>query len=195
MPDISEFPNFSLAQWKNWFVSTAQLVLSRCPDEGVTIFYQTDIKYEGAWIDKGYLCQKAAEIEGHHLLWHKIVCRAPAGQITFGRPAYAHMLCFSKGLLADVSKSTTDVIPQTGESTWTRGMGVEACLAACKFILDQTPTRVIVDPFCGHGSVLAVANSLGLEAIGVELGPKRAKKAAQLKFLDNQFIFTDSPTA
>ncbi len=182
MPDVSEFPSLTLAGWKDWFVRTASLVLSRCPDDGVTLFYQTDIKKDGTWVDKGYLVQKAAEQSGHSLLWHKVVCRAPPGNITFGRPAYSHLLCFSRGLRLDLSKSTADVLPQAGEVTWTRGMGVQACLVACRFVLENTSTRTIVDPFCGHGSVLAVANSLGLDAVGVELSRKRAKKARALQF-------------
>jgi hypothetical protein len=184
MPDASEFTSLSLAEWKEWFVRAATLVLSRCPDEGVAIFYQTDIKKEGTWVDKGYLCQKAAEQTGHALLWHKIVCRAPAGSVTFGRPSYSHILCFSRRVRAEVSRSTADVIAKAGEVTWTRGMGVDACRLACRFVLENTLTRTIVDPFCGHGTVLAVANELGLDAIGVELGPKRARKARNLKVDD-----------
>jgi hypothetical protein len=180
LPDASEFPSLTLDQWKAWFVQAAKLVLSRCPPEGVAIFFQTDLKKDGAWIDKGHLCQKAAEETGHALLWHKIVCRAPAGAVTFGRPAYSHMLCFSAAARADLARSTADVLPQAGETTWTRGMGTQACQAACKFVIEHTPTRVIVDPFCGHGTVLAIANELGLDAIGVELSRKRAKKARGL---------------
>jgi hypothetical protein len=181
MPDVSEFPSLTLDEWKEWFVRTASLVLSRCPDEGVSIFYQTDIKKEGTWVDKGYLVQKAAEQSGHALLWHKVVCRTPPGSITFGRPAYSHLLCFSRGIRADLSKATADVLPQAGEVTWTRGMGVQACLVACQYVLRNTSTRTIVNPFCGHGTVLAVANALGLEAVGVELSRKRAKKARSLR--------------
>jgi len=181
LPDASEFPSLSLAEWKAWFVRAAGLVLSRCPDEGVTIFYQTDVKKEGAWVDKGYLCLKAAEALGHELLWHKVVCRRPPGTITFGRPAYSHLLCFSRGVRVDLGRSTADVLPEAGDVTWTRGMGVRACLAACRFVEQNTSTRTVVDPFCGHGTVLAVANALGLEAVGVELSRKRAKKARALR--------------
>lgn len=181
MPDYSEFPSITLNEWKAWFTRSAELVLSACPDDGVAIFYQTDSKKNGAWIDKSFLCQKAAEQTGHELLWHKIVCRAPVGNITFGRPGYSHLLCFSKGLKADISRSTQDVLPMAGKSTWTRGMGDQACLFACRYILENTTTRTIVDPFCGHGLVLAIANQLGLNAVGVELSRKRAKKARTLE--------------
>jgi hypothetical protein len=181
LPDRGEFAQWTLDQWKDWFVDAAALVLSRTPDEGVAIFYQSDIKVDGAWIDKAYLVQKAAERTGHSLLWHKIVCRAPVGNITHGRPAYSHVLCFSKGVRAEMARSTADVLPEAGETTWTRGMGLRACEMACRFVLEHTATRTVVDPFCGHGTVLAMATHLGLGAIGVELGGKRARKARALR--------------
>jgi hypothetical protein len=177
MPDISEFPQFTLEQWKTWFIDAASLVLSSCPDDGVTIFYQTDIKYEGAWVDKSYLCQKAAEKMGHELIAHKIICRAPPGSVTFGRPGYSHLICFSKQIRPLIKKALVDVMPKAGESSWTRGMGLEACKLACRFVTFHTASHTIVDPFCGHGAVLAVANEMGLNAIGVELSRKRAKAA------------------
>jgi tRNA G10 N-methylase Trm11 len=39
---------------------------------------------------------------------------------------------------------------------------------------------LVVDPFCGHGTVLAVANALGLDALGVELSPRRCRAARAL---------------
>lgn len=180
LPDYSEFPQYSIDQWKSWFIDTAALVMSRCPDEGVSIFYQTDLKKDGIWIDKSFLIQTAAEKMGHSLLWHKFVCRTPPSSVTFGRPGYSHLLCFSKSLRLDIKNSITDVLPHPGSTTWTRGMGIDACLFACRFVLNQTSTRTIIDPFCGHGTVLAAANSLGLNAIGVEIGKKRAKKSALL---------------
>ena len=181
LPDYSEFKSMSLDEWKQWFLTAAKLVLSRCPSAGVVIFFQSDIKHEVVWIDKGYLCQKAAEEAGHVLLWHKIVCRFAPGKSSFGRPAYSHLLCFSRAAMLDGAGVMADVLPQTGEVTWTRGMGMDACIAACQFILSQTRSHTVVDPFCGHGTVLAVANSLGLNGIGVELVARRAQKARSLK--------------
>ncbi len=180
MPDYSEFPSWSLEQWKLWFVRSARMVMEKCPDDGVAIFYQRDRKREGCWVDKAFLIQKAAEEIGMAQLWHKIVCRAPPGNTTFGSPAYSHLLCFSKGIREELQKSTMDILPQAGKTTWTRGMGTQACQFACKFILANTASHTIVDPFCGHGTVLSVANQLGLHAIGVELSRKRAEKASEL---------------
>lgn len=181
LPDISEFPGYSLEEWKQWFFDTASLILDKTSPEGVTIFFQSDIKYEGRWVDKAFIIQKAAEQLNHYLLWHKIFCRAPAGTIMFGRPAYSHMLCFSRTVIPDLSKSTADVIPDLGEKTWARGMGLEASLMAATFIKKQTSTTTLINPFCGEGSVLAAANYVGLNAVGIERSQKRARKAELLQ--------------
>lgn len=181
LPDYSEFSHLSLNEWKEWFVNAAKLVLASCPDDGITLFFQTDIKVEGAWVDKSFLCQQAAQAMGSELIAHKIICRLPAGTATQGRPSYSHLVCFSKKIRMNLSKASPDVLPIAGETTWARGMGVKACRLACEMILQNTQTRTIVDPFCGHGTVLAVANNMGLNAIGVELSRKRVKKAQNLK--------------
>lgn len=180
LPDISEFPTYSLSDWKQWFTQTAELIISKTPEDGVTLFYQSDIKHEGVWVDKGYLCQKAAENLGHELLWHKIACRSPAGTTTFGRPAYSHLLCFSKGLKIDIQKSSADIIPDLGEKTWQRGMGLEATISMARFVAEQTSSKTIVNPFCGEGSILAAANAFHLNSVGIERSPKRAEKARKL---------------
>ncbi len=161
-------------------MNAGRAALAATPDNGVTIFYQSDIKRDGTWVDKSYLCQKAAEAEGRALLWHKIVCRHPAGSVTYGRPSYSHILCFSKEVRAPVEASTADVLPEAGEKTWTRGMGIEACLLVARFIAEHTQTTTVIHPFCGEGSMLAAANALGLSAIGIERSPKRAEKARKL---------------
>jgi hypothetical protein len=181
LPDISELGKGSLPGWQEWFREAAMRVLQACPDEGVAIFYQTDIKREGVWVDKSYLCQQAAERTGHALLWRKVICRVPPGRVTFGRPAYAHLLCFSRGIRADPAHSTADVLAEGGPFLWARGLGLDACAVGCRFILEHTNTRTVVDPFCGVGTVLAVANALGMNAVGIELHHKRARKAEQTR--------------
>jgi len=181
LPDISEFPSYTINQWNDWFIRAASLIISKTPDDGVAVFYQSDIKLKGVWIEKGYLCQKAAESSGHHLLWHKIACRAQPGHTTFGRPGYSHILCFSKNLRVDLRKSSADVIPDIGDKIWARGMGINACLMIAKFIAEQTSSTTIVNPFCGHGSMLAAANVFNLSAVGIERSPKRSEIARELK--------------
>ena len=186
LPDVSGLavsgsPAQALEQWRTWFIDAAALVMTATVDQGATVFYQTDIKREGTWVDKSYLCHLAAERAGSALLWHKIVCRAPAGQVGFGRPQYTHLLCYSRGVRDRVAQSYADVLPSTGRMTWSQAMGVDACEFACRYVLSHTSTRTIVDPFCGVGTVLAVANRLGMNAIGVELSRRRAGKARRLQ--------------
>jgi hypothetical protein len=63
-------------------------------------------------------------------------------------------------------------------------MGADACRLACRFVLENTATRTVVDPFCGKGTVLAVANALGLCAVGVEISRKRARQAQAFRLSD-----------
>lgn len=181
MPDSSEIPSLGFDGWRKWFSSTADLICSKVHDDAVAIFYQTDVKLDGRWVDKGFLVSLGAERAGSHCLWHKVICRAPAGLTTFGRPAYAHLLCFSRHKRLEKAESFADVLPQLGEMTWARAMGLEACHAIAQFLVKFTATKTVLDPFCGVGTMLAVANQHGLDAIGVELSNKRAEKARELQ--------------
>ncbi len=180
LPDVSELPHLGLEGWRAWFIDAARRVLRACPDDGVAIFYQSDIKKDDVWIDKGFLCSLAAHEEGRHTLFHKVVCRRPPGTATFGRATWSHLLCFSRGVRLAPAVALPDVLPDPGEANWTRGMGAAACRLACSFVLKNTKSRTIVDPFCGRGMVLAVANQMELDAIGVELSAKRARQARTL---------------
>ncbi|MEZ4358634.1 MAG: hypothetical protein R3B48_00525 [Kofleriaceae bacterium] len=177
LPDHSELPALGIAGWRRWFVDTVELACRAVADDAVAIFYQTDVKHDGRWIDKGHLVLSGADAAGSHALWHKIVCRVAPGTTTFGRPAYAHLLCISRALRLAPGAATPDVLPSLGEMTWSRAMGSAACEAAVRFLLASTECRTVVDPFCGLGSVLTVANAHGLDAIGVELSRRRAMRA------------------
>lgn len=180
LPDVSELPDLGFDEWRRWFVDTVALACTRVHTSSVAIFYQTDIKRDGRWIDKGYLVNLGAEVAGVSCLWHKIVCRVPPGHATFGRPAYGHLLCFSAGLRLHPGRSTPDVLPERGTMTWSRAIPSSACTAVCRFLVAATACETVVDPFCGRGTILAAANAHGLGAIGVEISRKRAGKARTL---------------
>jgi len=180
LPDHSELPTLGVDGWKQWFVATVALACTRVADDAVAIFFQSDVKHDGRWIDKGHLVHTGADAAGSHLLFHKVVCRKPPGLATFGRPAYAHLLAFSRSLRLDPGVATPDVLPRLGEMPWPRAMGADVCAFVCRFLLAQTACRTVVDPFCGVGTMLAVANAHGLAAIGVELSAKRAARARSL---------------
>lgn len=179
LPDVSELP-LDFASWRAWFVAAAARVIRWTPPAGVAIFYQSDVRHLGAWVDKGYLVMRAAEDEGATLLWHKVVCRQPPGTIALGRPSWSHMICVARAPRGPMRRPGPDVLADAGFAPWSRAMGVEACRVACRFLRDETTTRTVVDPFCGRGTVLAVANAMGLDALGVDISAKRCRAARPL---------------
>jgi hypothetical protein len=182
LPDVSELPLLGpgLEGWKRWFINAAARVMTWTQPGMPSLFFQSDVRYQGQWLDKAFLVQLAAEQVGATLVFHKIVCRKPPGTLTNGRASYSHLLAFTRGAPLVPKKPSADVLPEAGEMPWSRAMGTRACEAACRFLLDETPARRVVDPFCGKGTVLAVANSLGLDALGVELSGKRCRAARKL---------------
>jgi len=182
LPDVSELPAPERPGWERWFVEAAALCARAVPDDGIAVFYQSDTKLDGGWVDKASLAGEGARREGLRCLFHWIVLRAPAGTVTHHRAGYSHLLGFARpgGVTVPPGLARPDVLAEAGATTWTRGMGVHACRAACEAVRAYTRTRTVLDPFCGHGTVLAVANALGLDAVGVELGARRAKRARGL---------------
>jgi hypothetical protein len=182
LPDVSELPTLGYEGWRRWFEDAAAATMRAVPDEGVAIFFQSDVRHHGAWVDKGALVARAADRVGMVTVFHKIVCRKPPGTITFGRASYSHLLAFARTVPEAAGRvAGADVIPEGGFVPGRKAMGVNACLAACRFVRDATPTRTIVDPFCGWGTVLAVANAIGLDAIGVDLSARMCRRARQLQ--------------
>jgi hypothetical protein len=180
LPDVSELPSRDFSEWRSWFLRAARAVIAWLPTDGVAIFYQSDIRLDGVWVDKSYLVMCAAEAERTELVWHKIMCRQPPGTIALGRPSYSHMLCVTKTPRARPRFPGPDVLADAGEQAWSRAMGAAACQVACRYLRDETNTRVVVDPFCGRGSVLAVASALGFDVIGVDIVAKRCRAARTL---------------
>ncbi len=176
LPDVSELP-LPFPAWRLWFMEAARAVIAWTPAESIAVFYQSDIKRDGVWVDKGYLVQRAAEDLSARVLFHKIVCRKPPGTIALGRPSYSHMIGITRGAPQQTDAPGPDVLPDAGHMQWSRAMGETACKVACNYVARAAGAHTIVDPFCGRGTVLAVANQLGLRAIGVDLSAKRCKEA------------------
>jgi hypothetical protein len=180
LPDMSELPELGFEGWRAWFLQAARAVIAWVPSDGVAIFFQSDVRHGGAWIDKGYLVQRAAEDLGASTVFHKIVCRHPPGTITHGRAAYSHLVCFTPGGRDAPSRPGPDVLADAGFKPSTKSMGVEACRLALRFVLDETPARRVIDPFCGQGTLLAVANAMGLDAVGVDKSQRACRAARKL---------------
>lgn len=183
MPDVSEL-GVSLERWREFFLEAARAVLLAVPDHGLGVFIQTDTKHDGRWISKAGLILRVADALDIPLLFHKLVCRRPPGSVLHGRPGYSHILAFSRQLRDDLDHPTPDVLPDLGVMPWSHSIGTRAAEAAVSAVRRLSPatTRIVV-PFCGIGTILAVANSHGLDALGIERNRKRAA-AARLFTLD-----------
>lgn len=179
LPDVSEV-SLTLPAWRSWFLEASRLVIECVPDESAAIFFQSDIKRDGVWIDKGAWVVRAAEDAGARVMFHKIVCRREPGLLTYGRPGFTHLIAVSRAMKCPDVLPIPDIIVDAGRQPWVRAMGIRAAAHAVRFARDTVRAQTIVDPFCGVGTVLAVANALGLAAIGVELSRKRSIAAGNL---------------
>jgi hypothetical protein len=176
LPDVSEVGR-TLPAWREWFLGAVRLVLDTVPANRVAVFFQSDIKRDGVWIDKGALVIRAAEDAGARVLFHKIVCRRPPGMVTQGRPGFTHLIAVSREMKCPDVLPIPDVVADAGRCLWVRAMGVRAAAHAVRFARDQAGAKLIFDPFCGVGTVPAVANALGLDALGIERAKRRCARA------------------
>ena len=179
LPNFDEFSRRDVDKWRAWFVDTAELVIRSTPDERACVFFQTDVKHDGAWIDKSFLVQLAAARVDVPLVWHKLALRAPLGANTFDRPGYAHLLCFSRTVRNRRQNATPDVLEHIGAQDWPRAMGAAVAGAAVRWLKEHAGAEVVVAPFCGTGVALDAAVAHGLTAIGIERNPGRAQRAAR----------------
>jgi hypothetical protein len=180
LPDVSEM-RLDVEEWRQWFARAVSAVIGMIDDASAATFFQSDIRRDGRWLDKGAMVVAAAEAAGAHVLFHKIACRGRPGLITPGRPAFTHVIAVSRAMRCPAKIDFPDVIADSGETLWVRAMGVRAAAHAVRFARDHVKASLIVDPFCGVGTVLAVANALGLDAIGVDRSTRRCEQARETK--------------
>ncbi|KAF2072916.1 hypothetical protein CYY_005773 [Polysphondylium violaceum] len=187
LPDITEISNFTLEEYKLWFRETVQLICSKLTDTNVAIFYQTDIKKRckksngrfDQYVDKGYLCQRGAEEAGCKVVWHKIMTASDKPFVSRNKACFSHMICVAKSpRLLDFEDSTPD-INRRGDMIWSRAMGLNSCKVAIMY-LKSLNMKCVVDPFCGKGSILAVANLYGMNSIGVDLSVAKSRESIAL---------------
>jgi hypothetical protein len=181
LPDKEE-TNFNLEEWKEWFIKMCVLIFTKLNNNGYAIFYQTDRKIDGGIIDKSYLVNKAACMYGIKQIAHKIVLKQKPETISLFRPSFTHFLVYSKNGKAI---KIPDVF-YAGKMIYKNAMGFNACEYACKIIKNNN-INTIVDPFCGQGSVLAIANSFGLNAIGIDILQEQCELSKKL-IINNKLI-------
>ena len=175
IPEMEEV-NLSVKEYEDFFRTASRLCLEAVSDDGYCIFLQTDRKYHG-WIDKGYWITDEARNLGFHTVWKKIALNKEVGTADLFRPTYSTMLCFTKK--GKVGKLFPDVV-YSGEKTYSNAFGVEP-VRLCVEYVKSNGIKKVVDPFCGSGTTLAVANELGLDAVGVEINKKFCEMSRKLK--------------
>jgi hypothetical protein len=189
IPDISEW-GIPIEEYKKNFIDLAKKFLALTAESGVSLFYQSDVKIEGEWLSKSYLCQKAAEELGYAQIFHKVIGRVMPDMTTFGRPSYSHILAFSKSFRPNPSTSTPDIISHVGEKVWERGMGINAAVMMAKFLKEVVQTDYVLNPFCGRGTMLAALEYFEISSLGIERSPKRAQWAKEIKLChEKSFTF------
>ena len=202
LPDWSEIKkgqNMSLKSYVDWFRRALELLFKSCREGTMIIFFQTDICSGGVWLNKAALICQEADNGRAVLLWHKITFDPAAVNIPRrgGSADYSHLLCFmvlkdavdprreevcrDDGRAALSARcSIPDLIPR-GRKVYAQGMGTEVITQVLEWLCKVQPaTEIIVDPFCGRGTVLALANQHGLSALGVDLDAACAKAAQRL---------------
>ncbi len=187
IPDSAELPGTPFEPWRAWFSLVAERVLLAAPEKTLVIFAQSDVRHQGVWIDKSFLVQEAAKKVGAYLLLHRLVCRLPAGTVTFGRATYTHLLVFSKGLRLSQRYGYSDIIPDGGPRAWVRGLGLHTCEAIVRMVKQETAADTLVALFSGKGLLLEVARRQGLHSIGVDLSKKQCRHAERFdldKFIE-----------
>eukprot|EP00602_Paraphysomonas_sp_CaronLab_P001099 CAMPEP_0185017378 /NCGR_PEP_ID=MMETSP1103-20130426/337_1 /TAXON_ID=36769 /ORGANISM="Paraphysomonas bandaiensis, Strain Caron Lab Isolate" /LENGTH=281 /DNA_ID=CAMNT_0027546757 /DNA_START=183 /DNA_END=1028 /DNA_ORIENTATION=+ len=168
--------------YQNWYMTVVEAIFQRLATGQCAIFSQTDAKVidrEGnvlCWIDKSHLCSVAAEKYGCRLLWHKIALNSDA-EVSSHRPCYTHLVAYGRNFTYRTQLFRTPDVIDRGLMTWQKATGLEACILCISFIKYIVGAHKVINPFCGWGTVLAVANCFGLAALGIEVLPKRARRA------------------
>jgi hypothetical protein len=174
-PDADEIDQ-PLDRWAEWYRAALVACFRALAPGSAAVIYATDRKAGGQWHSKPLLAAEAAREAGVRLLWHKIALRRRVGATDLHRPGFSHLLAFG-GPKTPPGPATPDVM-ERGAMVYPNGMGLIAARFAVQFA--ARPNVPLVDPFCGRGTVPAVAEALGFNAIGVDIMESQCEAARAL---------------
>lgn len=164
-PDAEEI-GMTLDNWRLWFLNAARLCFRA--SGGPVVFYVTDRKNEGQTYSKPALIFEASA--GTPMAWHKIALRRDVGAVDLHRPGFSHLIAFG----ARSGPATPDTFIR-GKTLYPNGTGLVAARVAVEWAMRYSDE--IADPFCGRGTIPAVAEALGASAIGVDIDPDQCERA------------------
>jgi hypothetical protein len=180
LPDMEETGHSNHETYEMWFSHAVQECFLSTSKAHPTIFYQTDRLINGRRLSKAYLLMDTAVANERELVWHKIVLRHDVGKTDIRRPGYSHLLCFGDSKVKP-GRPTADVI-RTGGVLYPDGMGITAAKVALQAAIRHG--TALCDPFCGRGTVCALAEQTGFEKIiGVDIDPKQVAAAKALRLM------------
>lgn len=175
-PDQNEL-GCSLVDWEAFYSEALRLMFAALAPGAPAVIYATDRKADGYWHSKSAMIIRLAREAGLRPVWHKIVLRRAPGKVDLHRPGFSHLIALGDETLRP-GTSTPDVI-ERGRMIYPNAMGMGAAKLALDFAgRDDLP---LVDPFCGRGTVPAMAEAMGLDAIGVDIDPAQTKAAEALR--------------
>jgi hypothetical protein len=163
IPDAEEV-SMDVVAWREWFVAMASLCFAATP--GPVAFVQTDRLWRGQWIDKASLIADAAN--SAPIAWHKIALRRSVGATDLHRPTFSHVLAYR----GRPGRRTPDVI-ESGPYLWRNGIGTNVADAVAGW-LAENGAHSMLNPFCGHGTLLLAAEREGMVASGCDIDAARA---------------------
>jgi hypothetical protein len=176
--------------YKEWFINAVTLIMSKLKKGQYAIFLQSDAKIIDKndnlleYIDKSHLCSMGAFNSGCKMMFHKLCTRGDdkLHKRCLGRPHFSHLICYGKGSEAMYSNRDYAIpdINDRGDMLWSKGIGLDSCLLGLSFLRDTVNAKFIIDPFCGVGTVPAMANSIGISSLGIEISSKRCRQARKL---------------
>lgn len=173
LPDKEEI-GMELKEWRQWIIDTSKLLQESLADDGIIFFYQTDRRFKGQIIDKKGLIGRYFNFMGYNMVLSKIVLKQKPNTTNLFRPTYTNLFAFSKKV--KTGKATPDVI-DSGKMLYKNAMGFNAVECCINFLKGKKINDVVVDPFCGMGSVLKIANHFGYDAIGVDILPSMVESS------------------
>lgn len=166
-----------------WYRHALMLCMRAVAPGVPCIIYQTDTRSEGQLFSKSAVIIATARSIGLRVLWHKIVLRRGVGLIDIHRPGYSHLIAIGDRNCKPGTASP-DVMAR-GPMLYPNAMGLIPAVFAVDFAACGKP---IVDPFCGRGTVPAVADSLGHESIGVDIDPEQCRHAEALSLARHEAV-------